>query len=111
MVKARQGRLEPIRFSHGVIDGKVAHLSYLDGKAVEFLQRQNEYTFFENTHEPYTLKGRVSRGVVEPGEDAAAPVLESYDPVLAGRSRVAGWWRKWSAGAQRGGQVRLRALD
>jgi hypothetical protein len=39
---------------------------------VEFLQRQNEYTFFENTHEPYTLKGRVSPGLVEPRQDAAA---------------------------------------
>ena len=37
MVKARQGRLEPIRFSPDHRDGKeVAHLSYLDGKAVEF---------------------------------------------------------------------------
>lgn len=58
MVKARQGRIEPLRISHAIIDGKeVAHLSYLDGKAVEYLQRQNEFTFFENTHEPYTLKG------------------------------------------------------
>lgn len=92
MVKARQGRLEPIRFSHGVIDGKeVAHLSYLDGKAVEYLQRQNEYTFFENTHEPYTLKGARFPGVWSSLVKMPLPrVLESYDPVLAGRSRVAG---------------------
>ena len=92
MVKARQGRLEPIRFSHGIIDGKeVAHLSYLDGKAVEFLQRQNEYTFFENTHEPYTLKGARFPGVWSSLVRMPLPrVMESYDPVLAGRSRVAG---------------------
>ncbi|MGY3945097.1 MucB/RseB C-terminal domain-containing protein, partial [Aeromonas tecta] len=92
MVKARQGRLEPIRFSHGVIDGKeVAHLSYLDGKTVEYLQRQNEFTFFENTHEPYTLKGARFPGVWSTLVKMPLPrVLESYDPVLAGRSRVAG---------------------
>ncbi|MGY3884848.1 MucB/RseB C-terminal domain-containing protein [Aeromonas aquatica] len=92
MVKARQGRLEPIRFSHGVIDGKeIAHLSYLDGKTVEYLQRQNEYTFFENTHEPYTLKGARFPGVWSSLVKMPLPrVLESYDPVLAGRSRVAG---------------------
>ncbi|MGL4715381.1 MAG: MucB/RseB C-terminal domain-containing protein [Aeromonas sp.] len=92
MVKARQGRLEPIRISHGVINGKeVAHLSYLDGKAIEYLQRHDEYTFFENSHEPYTLKnarfpGIWSTLVAMP----LAQVLKSYDPVLAGRSRVAG---------------------
>ncbi|MGY3859011.1 MucB/RseB C-terminal domain-containing protein [Aeromonas intestinalis] len=92
MVKARQGRLEPIRISHGVIDGKeVAHLSYLDGKTVEYLQRQNEYTFFENTHEPYTLKGARFPGVWSTlVKMPLSRVLESYDPVLAGRSRVAG---------------------
>ena len=86
MVKARQGRLEPIRFSHGIIDGKeVAHLSYLDGKAVEFLQRQNEYTFFENTHEPYTLKGARFPGVWSSLVRMPLPrVMESYDPVVAG---------------------------
>ncbi len=92
MVKARQGRLEPIRFSHGVIDGKeVAHLSYLDGKTIEYLQRQDEYTFFENTHEPYTLKGARFPGVWASLVRMPLPrVLESYDPVLAGRSRAAG---------------------
>ena len=31
MVKARQGRLEPIRFSHGVIDGKEVPKDWLEG--------------------------------------------------------------------------------
>ncbi|MGY3883840.1 MucB/RseB C-terminal domain-containing protein, partial [Aeromonas veronii] len=92
MVKARQGRLEPIRISHAVINGKeVAHLSYLDGKAIEYLQRQNEYTFFENSHDPYTLKDARFPGIWSTlVKMPLAQVLESYDPVLAGRSRVAG---------------------
>jgi len=92
MVKARQGRLEPIRISHAVIDGQeVAHLSYLDGKPIEYLQRQNEYTFFENSHDPYTLKGARFPGIWSTlVRMPLARVLESYDPVLAGRSRVAG---------------------
>ncbi|HHQ4721999.1 TPA: MucB/RseB C-terminal domain-containing protein, partial [Aeromonas veronii] len=90
--KARQGRLEPIRISHAVINGKeVAHLSYLDGKAIEYLQRQNEYTFFENSHDPYTLKDARFPGIWSTlVKMPLAEVLESYDPVLAGRSRVAG---------------------
>ncbi len=92
MVKARQGRLEPIRISHAVIDGKeVAHLSYLDGKAIEYLQRQDEFTFFENSHEPYTLKGARFPGVWSTlVKMPLSRVMESYDAVLAGRSRVAG---------------------
>ncbi|MNC39408.1 Sigma-E factor regulatory protein RseB precursor [compost metagenome] len=58
---------------------------------MEYLQRQNEYTFFENTHEPYTLKGARFPGVWSSLVKMPLPrVLESYDPVLAGRSRVAG---------------------
>ncbi|BEE16501.1 sigma-E factor regulatory protein RseB [Aeromonas enteropelogenes] len=92
MVKARKGRLEPIRISHAVIDGKeVAHLSYLDGKAIEYLQRQDEFTFFENSHEPYTLKGARFPGVWSTlVKMPLSRVMESYDAVLAGRSRVAG---------------------
>ncbi|WP_421202542.1 MucB/RseB C-terminal domain-containing protein [Aeromonas enteropelogenes] len=92
MVKARQGHLEPIRISHAVIDGKeVAHLSYLDGKAIEYLQRQDEFTFFENSHEPYTLKGARFPGVWSTlVKMPLSRVMESYDAVLAGRSRVAG---------------------
>ncbi|MFM5441760.1 MucB/RseB C-terminal domain-containing protein [Aeromonas enteropelogenes] len=92
MVKARQGRLEPIRISHAVIDGKeIAHLSYLDGKAIEYLQRQDEFTFFENSHEPYTLKGARFPGVWSTlVKMPLSRVMESYDAVLAGRSRVAG---------------------
>ncbi|MGL5304106.1 MAG: MucB/RseB C-terminal domain-containing protein, partial [Aeromonas sp.] len=92
MVKARQGRLEPIRISHAVIDGKqIAHLSYLDGKPIEYLQRQNEYTFFENNHDPYTLKNARFPGVWSTlVHMPLARVLQSYDPILAGRSRVAG---------------------
>ncbi|MBL0599947.1 MucB/RseB C-terminal domain-containing protein [Aeromonas jandaei] len=92
MVKARQGRLEPIRISHAVINGKeVAHLSYLDGKAIEYLQRENEFTFFENSHDPYTLKDARFPGIWSSLVSMPlSRVLQSYDPVLAGRSRVAG---------------------
>ncbi|PJG59658.1 MucB/RseB C-terminal domain-containing protein [Aeromonas cavernicola] len=92
MVKARQGRLEPIRITHGVIDGKeVAHMSYLDGKAIEYLQRGDEFTFFENSHEPYTLKHARFPGIWSTLVKMSLPrVLQSYDLVLAGRSRVAG---------------------
>ena len=64
-----------------MIDGKeVAHLSYSTPKTVEYLQRQNEYTFFENTHEPTPWKGAFSGRMVESGEDTAARVLEAMIP-------------------------------
>jgi len=69
----------------------VAHLSYLDGKAIEYLQRENEYTFFENSHDPYTLKDARFPGIWSSLVSMPlSRVLQSYDPVLAGRSRVAG---------------------
>ncbi|MDO2949488.1 MucB/RseB C-terminal domain-containing protein [Aeromonas simiae] len=92
MVKVRQGRLESLRYSHAQIDGQpVAHLGHLDGQNVEYLQRGDEFTFFENSHAPYTLKGARFPGIWNALLSAPLnKVLASYDVVLAGRSRVAG---------------------
>lgn len=92
MVKIRQGRIESLRYSHALIDGKqVALMSHLDGQNAEYLQRQDEFTFFENTHSPYTLKNARFPGIWSALQRVALDkVVDSYDMVMAGRSRVAG---------------------
>ncbi|MGL5949707.1 MAG: MucB/RseB C-terminal domain-containing protein [Aeromonas sp.] len=92
MVKVKQGRLETLRLSHAVIaEQSVAHLSYLDGVATEYLQRGNEATFFEPHQAPYTLAGaRLPNRWLRLMASPLPQVLQHYDPLLAGRSRVAG---------------------
>ncbi|ENY73740.1 MucB/RseB C-terminal domain-containing protein [Aeromonas diversa] len=92
MVKVRQGRIESLRYSHAVIKGQqVAHLTHLDGQNIEFLQRADDYTFFEYGHSPYTLKGARFPGIWSSLQRVPLDqLIHSYDVVLAGRSRVAG---------------------
>ncbi|MBZ6067005.1 MucB/RseB C-terminal domain-containing protein [Aeromonas schubertii] len=92
MVKVRQGRIESLRYSHTIIKGQqVAHLTHLDGQNIEFLQRADDYTFFEAGHSPYTLKGARFPGIWSALQRVPLDQLtRSYDVVMAGRSRVAG---------------------
>lgn len=92
LVKIRQGQLDSLRFSHGLVAGKeIAHLISLNGRPSEYLKRDDAISFFESTHEPYTLKGARLPGLWAAVLDMnLARVLQSYEPVVAGRNRVAG---------------------
>ena len=47
-----------LRFSHGLVAGQeIAHLITLNGRPSEYLKREDAISFFESTHDPYTLKG------------------------------------------------------
>ncbi len=92
LVKVRQGQLEPLRFSHGQLaDQELVHLISLNGRPSEYLKRNDNISFFESTHEPYTLSGARMPGlwpaVLEMNLER---VLRSYEPVVTGRNRVAG---------------------
>lgn len=92
LIKIRQSELEPMRFSHAISDNQeLAHLIYLNGRPSEYLKRNREISFFEPGHEPYTLSGARMPGLwcalLEMNLDR---VLQSYEPVVTGRNRIAG---------------------
>lgn len=92
MVKSRQGLLEPMRFSHGSVGNQdITHLILLNGRPSEYLRRGDEFSFFESGNEPYTLKSARLPGLWSALlEMDLERVLQSYEPVVAGRNRIAG---------------------
>ncbi|MFB0953284.1 MAG: sigma-E factor regulatory protein RseB domain-containing protein, partial [Aeromonadaceae bacterium] len=58
LIKVRQGNIEPMRFSHALLDkSEISHLIYLNGRPSEYLKLDDQISFFEAGHEPYTLAG------------------------------------------------------
>ena len=92
LIKVRQGDIEPMRFSHAVLDkSEISHLIYLNGRPSEYLKRGDQISFFEAGHNPYTLTGARMPGLWSSFLDMNLErVFESYDPVVTGRNRVAG---------------------
>ena len=92
MVKIRQSDLEPMRFTHGALDNlDLSHLIYLNGRPSEYLKRNRDITFFEPGHDPYTLSGARMPGLWCALLDMDLErVLQSYEPVVTGRNRIAG---------------------
>ena len=92
LIKVRQGDIEPMRFSHAVLDkSEISHLIYLNGRPSEYFKRGDQISFFEAGHNPYTLTGARMPGLWSAFLDMNLErVFESYDPVVTGRNRVAG---------------------
>lgn len=92
MVRVRQGSLEPLRFSHGEAGNReLTHYIYLNGRPSEYLRRDDLITFFEAGVDPYTLKGARLPGFWNAVLDMDIEhVLQSYEPVVTGRNRIAG---------------------
>lgn len=92
LIKVRQGNIEPMRFSHAVLDkSEISHLIYLNGRPSEYFKRGDQISFFEAGHNPYTLTGARMPGLWSAFLDMNLErVFESYDPVVTGRNRVAG---------------------
>lgn len=92
LVKVQNGRLQPFRYEHGLVDGKVIeHLVFLNGPPREVVRRGSVVTLLDTEHQPFSYRSDSIRG---PIPDAligpAAALSKYYDLVLAGNSRIAG---------------------
>lgn len=92
LIEFSQGELEPKRLTRGHIDGHVyTHLSHLNGRPREFVQRDDETSFFDASHGGYTLKNSNLPGIFYRLQQMSLDSLHAkYDAVAAGRSRVLG---------------------
>ena len=92
LIEFSQGQLEPKRLTRGHLNGQVlTHLTHLNGRPREFVQRDDETSFFDASHSGYTLKDANLPGLFYRLQQVSLPpMLEHYDAVLAGRSRVLG---------------------
>lgn len=91
-IEVSQGHLEPKLLTRGHLDGQVmTHLTHLNGRPREFVQRNNETSFFDANQGGYTLEGANLPGLFYRLQTTSlANLLERYDAVSAGRSRVLG---------------------
>ncbi|MBM7455308.1 sigma-E factor negative regulatory protein RseB [Oceanisphaera litoralis] len=92
LVESGQGQLEPKRLTRGHLDGQAfTHLTHLNGRPREFVQRDGDTSFFDASHGGYTLRNASLPGLFYRLQlMPLAPMLTHYDAVLAGRSRVLG---------------------
>ncbi len=91
-VHVDNGHIEPIRYTHAVIDGQeVAHLTHLTEPVREMVLRGDSVTHFEPNLEPFTVQGRHMPGVYFQLFNTDLDRLEqNYQMLMAGRSRMAG---------------------
>ena len=92
LIEFSQGELEPKRLTRGHFEGQVfTHLTHLNGRPREFVQRDNETSFFDASHSGYTLKNSNLPGLFYRLQHMSLDSLhDKYDAVSAGRSRVLG---------------------
>ncbi|MGO4998043.1 MucB/RseB C-terminal domain-containing protein [Oceanisphaera sp. W20_SRM_FM3] len=92
LIEVSQGELEPKRLTRGHLDGQVfTHLTHLNGRPREFVQRDDETSFFDASHSGYTLKNSNLPGLFYRLQNMSLDALHAkYDAVSAGRSRVLG---------------------
>ncbi|WP_115719584.1 MucB/RseB C-terminal domain-containing protein [Gallaecimonas mangrovi] len=92
LVKVQEGRVQPFRYEHGVVDGKeIEHLVFLNGPPREVVRKGNVVTLLDMDHTPFsyradTIRGPIPDALLSPPADLA----DHYDLVLAGVSRIAG---------------------
>ncbi|ART81144.1 transcriptional regulator [Oceanisphaera avium] len=92
LIEFSQGELEPKRLTRGHIDNQVfTHLTHLNGRPREFVQRDDETSFFDANQGGYTLKNSSLPGLFYRLQQMSLRSLHAhYDAVSAGRSRVLG---------------------
>ncbi|AEY00679.1 sigma-E factor regulatory protein RseB [Oceanimonas sp. GK1] len=86
------GEPEPKRLTRGHLDGQaLTHLLHLNGRPREFVQRDDETSFFDYGPEGYTLRDSRLPGLFTRVQRLPlAQLLTHYEAVIAGRSRVLG---------------------
>ncbi|WP_232821174.1 MucB/RseB C-terminal domain-containing protein [Oceanimonas marisflavi] len=92
LVESGLGEPEPKRLTRGHLDGQtLTHLLHLNGRPREFLQRDDETSFFDYSSEGYTLRNARLPGLFTRVQHLPLThLLEHYEAVIAGRSRVLG---------------------
>lgn len=91
-VAIEKGRITPMRYSHGLIDGKpVGHLLSLNGSPQEYLQRGDITSFYES-EQAYSLKSVRIPGLLFSLIETDVKHAEStYNAVsVGGKSRITG---------------------
>lgn len=91
-IKVRQDYIDPIRLIHAVVQDKdVAHQVYLNGPAREFVRRDNQVAHYEPDQPPYSMAAAKLPGMFDTlAQIPIKRLLENYDLVIAGKSRIAG---------------------
>lgn len=92
LVKVQEGRVQPFRYEHGVIDGEqIEHLVFLNGPPREVVRKGDVVTLLDMDHAPFSYKADSIRGPIPDALlTAPADLVNHYNLVLAGVSRVAG---------------------
>lgn len=92
LVEAGQGEPEPKRLTRGQLDGQpLTHLVHLNGRPREFVQRNDQTSYFDLGPGGYTLRQSRLPGLFSRLQHASLDqLLARYDAVVAGRSRVLG---------------------
>ena len=93
-VELEKGRITPMRYSHGVVDGvSTGHLLSLNGNPREYLRRGDVTSFFESEQQSYSLKSVNIPGLLFKLMTTELTDVEknSYEAVfVGGRSRITG---------------------
>ncbi|WMC10068.1 MucB/RseB C-terminal domain-containing protein [Oceanimonas pelagia] len=92
LVDSSIGEPEPKRLTRGHVNGQaLTHLLHLNGRPREFVQRDDETSFFDYGPEGYTLRDSRLPGLFTRVQHLPLEHLyQHYDAVIAGRSRVLG---------------------
>ncbi|RCU51855.1 transcriptional regulator [Corallincola holothuriorum] len=92
MVQNFGGRIEPLRFEHGFVDGvEISHLSYLNGPMRDIVRKGETVSYLESERTAYSLKaGQMDGPIPRAFLRGFKSIAENYQFVLGGRSRTAG---------------------
>jgi len=93
-VELEKGRITPMRYSHGVVDGvSTGHFLSLNGNPREYLRRGDVTSFFEAEQQSYSLKSVNIPGLLFKlmATELTGVEKDSYEAVfVGGRSRITG---------------------
>ncbi|TKB55543.1 MucB/RseB [Ferrimonas aestuarii] len=92
LIHLQMDHIRPLRYLHGVVDGKeVAYLEHLNGPRKNVVRVNNQVTYLEHEVKPYSVQSERISGFIPP---AFGTGVERFTPfyqlALVGKDRVAG---------------------